>query len=190
MDTNKQKALQKKQSEISANGSASRLLQIWEAGDNYFLKIHNVKLPILKRSILALLLAFILNLILCSPLLIILSKFNNTVPFLICWLGTFGLIGSFGAVAALISQWGLTKAGFPTSVQNILSFWNAALFPSIVFGPIVLMVFLQFEISAFVSIPLFCALPGFIGGITALLTTTVKAKGKDLITSSKPPVDK
>jgi len=190
MDTNKHKVPQKNQSELSVKEqSASRLLQIWEAGDNYLLKIHNAKLSILKRSILAFFLAFILNVILCSPLLMILFKFNNTVPFLICWLGTFGLIGGFGAVAALISRWGLSKAGFPPSVQSILALWNAALFPSIVFGPIILMVFLQFEISAFLSIPLFCALPGFIGGVTASLTITAKAKERDLIASSKLPVD-
>lgn len=189
MDSNKHEVLQNNQNELSERRFASRLVHVWELGDNYFLEVHTLKLPLLRRSFFALLLAFIVNVLLCAPLLIILSKFNDSAIFLIAWLGMFGLVGSFGATAALVTRLGLTKAGFPSYVQGILSLWNAALLPSILFGPIFLMVFLQFEISGLISIPLFCALPGLIGGITGIVATLIKVAKENHLIPAKPDLE-
>lgn len=177
MDTNSQES-QKREELLPSKKKLgiNKVLKLMEGVDSYFLQIHTTRSKVWKQSFIALLKASLLSAVLCSPSLLLLSKFNNTPGYLICFLLLFGLIGAFGAFAALVSRFILGKAEFPILVRNILSCWNATLLPSITFGMILCMVFLQLDVSPLVSIPLFCGFPGLLGGITALLAVPESTK--------------
>ena len=184
MDTNSQES--QKRDELLPSKKQLGIYKLAEGADSYFLQIHTNRSKVWKQSFIALLKASVLSAAVCSPSLMLLFKFNNSSGYLICHLFVFGLIGAFGAFAALVSRYILSKANFPSFVKNILSCWNAILLPCILFGMILCMVLLQLDVSPLVSIPLFCGFPGLLGGITALIAVPESTKGSGSVNEFIP----